>query len=107
RAVSMTTTRDGGLVYGAGNDWDATASRTPAEGQAIVLDALPPAGTFWVQNIVGPIESAGTVVALSDTDPTTDRWNLAAVEILPRPQRVFPATQSATPLTTTSAVLHV
>jgi hypothetical protein len=82
--VSLTTTKAGSLVYAVGNDWDKAAARTPAAGQAIVHQYLPSVGdTMWVQNLVGPVASLGTVVQIRDTAPTTDRWNLACVEITP------------------------
>jgi hypothetical protein len=43
---------------------------------------------MWVQNRAGSIASAGTVVSINDTAPTTDRWNLVAVEILAAGSRV-------------------
>ena len=82
--VSLTATTKGSFVFGAGNDWDADIERIPADGQALVYQLLPPSDdTFWVQMSVEPVAAAGTIVELSDTEPTTDQWNFAAVEILP------------------------
>ena len=82
-SVSITTTQAGSLVYGVGNDWDNAIARTVGAGQAIVHTYLSPAGdTLWVQNRVSAVTSPSTV-QLNDTAPTTDRWNLAAVEIVP------------------------
>jgi hypothetical protein len=82
--VSLTTTTAGSVVYGAGNDWDQGVARTPAPDQAIVHEFVTfTADTYWVQRYVAPVLAAGTVVALSDTAPTSDRWNFAAVEIMP------------------------
>ena len=84
--VSLTTTTAGSFVYGAGNDWDQGVARTPAPDQEIVHEYVTnTADTYWVQRYVGPVAAAGTVVQLNDTDPTTDRWNFAAVEIVPQP----------------------
>jgi hypothetical protein len=83
--VNLTATAAGSLVYGAGNDYDRAISHVPGSGQAIVhqwLDAVS-GDSYWVQNRTAPIAGAGSVVAISDTAPTTDRWNLAAVEIVP------------------------
>jgi chitodextrinase len=83
-AVSLTTTRAGSWVWGAGSDWDRAVARTPAAGQTKVGEYLAPSGdTFWAQRMTDPTPAAGTVVALSDTAPTNDRWNYAAIEILP------------------------
>src|SRR5256712_77559 len=38
--------------------------------------------TFWVQARTDPVAAAGTSVQLSVTAPNTDRWNIAAVEIV-------------------------
>ena len=40
--------------------------------------------TFWVQRQSGTIETAGSTVGIDDTGPTSDRWNLAIIEIIPR-----------------------
>jgi len=39
--------------------------------------------TYWVQARNSPTSAAGSVVQINDTAPTTDRWNIAAVEIVP------------------------
>jgi len=38
--------------------------------------------TYWVQAVSGVIATTGATVQINDTFPTTDRWNLASVEIL-------------------------
>jgi hypothetical protein len=38
--------------------------------------------TYWVQAATGAVAAAGTPIQIRDTAPTTDRWNLAAVEIV-------------------------
>ena len=89
-SVSLTTTQAGSLVYGVGNDWDNAIARTVGANQAIVHQYLAPAGdTMWVQNGIGPVAAAGTLVQLNDTAPTTDRWNFAGVEIVPAPPLGF------------------
>ena len=39
--------------------------------------------TMWVQRQTSTTPFSGTQVTLNDTAPTTDRWNLAAIEVLP------------------------
>jgi chitodextrinase len=83
-SVSLTTTRAGSLVFGVGNDWDSAAARTVGSSQTMVNQYLASVGdTFWVQRLTNPVVSAGTVATLNDTTPTADRWNFAAIEILP------------------------
>jgi len=82
--VSLTTTAAGSLVFGAGNDWDTATPRTVGPNQALVNQTVDAAvgDTFWTQQTTGPAGPAGSVVALGDTAPTGDRWNLAAVEVI-------------------------
>jgi hypothetical protein len=83
--VSLTTTRANALVYGVGNDWDRAVGRVPGSGQVLVHQWVETVAgdTYWVQARTAPIANAGTVVQVNDTSPTNDRWNLAAVEIVP------------------------
>jgi hypothetical protein len=82
--VTVTTTAAGSLIFGAGNDWDAAAARTVGPNQALVHQSLATAvgDTYWIQQTTGPAGPAGSAVALGDTAPTGDRWNLAAVEVI-------------------------
>ena len=82
--LTLTTTQPGSVVYAVGNDWDNAIARTLPGNQAMIHRCfLPPVGdTMWVQNRIGSIPGAGTAVQMNATGPTTDRWNLAAVEIL-------------------------
>src|SRR5207244_13286738 len=63
-SVSLTTTRAGSLVYGAGNDWDGGVARTLGANQAMVHQSVvaSPGDTFWVQNFVGAVAALGTAV---------------------------------------------
>jgi Galactose oxidase-like, Early set domain/Fibronectin type III domain len=83
--VSLTTTTAGSWVWGVGNDWDRAVTRVLGSGQTKVDEYLASVGdTFWVQSQSTPGGAAGTLVTLNDSSPTTERWNYAAVEILPR-----------------------
>jgi chitodextrinase len=99
--VSLTTTRNGSWVWAAGNDYDNATARTMGAGQTLVDQYLAPVGdTYWVQRQAGPTPASGTAVTMSDTAPTADRWNLAAIEILPAVATATPSptpTPSATP----------
>jgi hypothetical protein len=69
-------------VFAVGNDWDRASARKPVTGQVLQQQWLadPPGDTFWVQSTAAPTTKAG-LVTITDDLPTTDRWNLAAVEI--------------------------
>ncbi|HEY2054863.1 MAG TPA: galactose oxidase-like domain-containing protein [Solirubrobacterales bacterium] len=83
-SVALTTTRAGSWVWGVGNDWDRAIARTVGAGQTKVDEFLPAVGdTMWVQRQSAPTPLPGTAVTLNDTAPTSDRWNFAAVEVLP------------------------
>ena len=62
------------------------AARTVGPAQTLVDQYFPPAGdTYWVQRQTSPTPASGTTVTINDTAPTTDRWNLTLIEILPAP----------------------
>jgi beta-lactam-binding protein with PASTA domain len=83
-SVSLTTTRAGSLVYGVGNDWSAAVDRVVGADQVLVHQWVDSGvgDTFWVQARSAPMSAAGSIATINDTAPTTDLWNLAAVEIL-------------------------
>jgi hypothetical protein len=83
--VSLVTTKPQSLVYAAGNDWDRAIARTLGPNQMMVHQWVDTRvnDTFWVQSWASPVASAGTSVTMSTTAPTADRWNFAAVEIVP------------------------
>lgn len=72
------------LVFAVGNDWDqAIARKLPAGWQMLYQRLDTSTGdTFWVQYTNQPTGKAGSVVTVKDLAPTTDRWNLAAVEVI-------------------------
>ena len=85
-SASLTTTRAGSWVWGVGTDWNAPLARTVGPAQTLVDQYFPPAGdTYWLQRQTVPTTSSGTVVTINDTSPTTDRWDLALIEILGAP----------------------
>jgi hypothetical protein len=80
--ATLTTTRANSWVFGVGNDWDDAIPRAVGPNQALVHQYMPPINdTYWVQRTISPSGPSGTVVTLNDLAPTSDRWNLAAVEI--------------------------
>lgn len=91
--VSLTTTRNGSWVWGAGNDYDNAIARTVGSGQVLVDQMLASVGdTYWVQRQAAATPVKGTIVTLDNTAPTKDRWNMAAIEILPAVATTTPTT---------------
>lgn len=84
--ATLTTTRAGSWVWGVGTDWSNPISHAPGPNQTLVDQFLAPAGdTYWVQRQNSAPPTNGTPVSINDTSPTTDRWNLAIIEILAAP----------------------
>jgi hypothetical protein len=67
-----------------GNDWDNAVSRTAGSGQVLMHQWVDTTtfDTYWVQ-ATGPAPTTGSLVTVNDTAPTSDQWNLAAVEVYP------------------------
>jgi len=82
--VPVTASKARSVVWAVGHDPDQAVPRSPVPGQTVVHEFLDPAGgnTGWVQ-ASGPTSAANSVVAMGDSFPTLDRWELAAVEIPP------------------------
>lgn len=84
-AVSFAAKAAGSLTLAVGNDWDAAKARTLASGQQMISQWLDTGSgdTMWAQATITATSAAGQSVSLADTAPTTDRWNMAGVEVLP------------------------
>ena len=83
-SVALTTTSSGSWVWGVGDDYDNAISRTVPAGQTKFDEFLASTGdTYWAQSQTAPGNPANTKVTLNDTAPTTDRWDLSAIEIRP------------------------
>ncbi len=82
--VQLTTTGATSLVFAVGNDWDHAVARTLGPG-FVMLDQWPDTAagdTYWSQYSNVPTGPAGSLVTLGATAPTTDSWNMAAVELV-------------------------
>jgi hypothetical protein len=80
--ATLVTTRNNSWVFGVGNDFDNAIARTPGTSQSIIHQDLTSTGdTYWVQMQNAPTPLSGTSVTINDTAPTTDRYNLSAVEV--------------------------
>jgi fibronectin type 3 domain-containing protein len=83
-SVSLTASRAGSQIWGVGNDWDRATARTVGSGQTKVDEFLASVGdTMWVQRQTAATALPGSIATLNDTAPTSDRWNMAAVEVIP------------------------
>ena len=83
-SATLVSTAAASLVFGVGNDFDNAIARTVGAGQTMVHQNLSATGdTYWVQTLTNPVASAGVNVTINDTAPTTDRYNLSLVEVLP------------------------
>jgi hypothetical protein len=71
-------------VFGVGNDWDRATARTVGAGQSMVHQWVDTTtgDTYWTQSTTAPTAVSGTLVTISDTAPTADRWNFTSVEVL-------------------------
>jgi hypothetical protein len=92
--VHLTTKAAGSLSYAVGNDYDSATARTVGSGQALVSQWVDTGtgDTYWVQGRTSVSSGAHKSVTLGDSAPTTDQWNLAAVEIKPRSVASAPPT---------------
>lgn len=80
--ATLTTTVPDSQVFAVGNDWTASIPRTVGPNQSLISQSTDAAGdTYWVQDQNAPTPTAGTAVTINDTAPTSDRWNLALIEI--------------------------
>ena len=83
-SASVTTTTANSWVWGVANNYSHATTPTPGPGQTVHdVDLAPVGDTYWVQRRTAVTPTAGTVVTINDTAPTTDVWNLAVVEVLP------------------------
>jgi hypothetical protein len=82
--ATLTTTEGGSWVWGVGDDWDNAIPRTVGSNQNEFDEYLAPVGdTYWVQSQSSAVNAPNSQVTIDDTAPTTDRFDLSLVEILP------------------------
>jgi hypothetical protein len=82
-ALTLTTTASTSLVFAVGDDWDNALGRT-LPGGWVFLDQwvnTRAGDTYWTQYTNTPTGAAGSVVPVGDLGPTSDRWNLVAIEL--------------------------
>ncbi len=94
--VSLTTSTSGSWIWGVGDDWDKAVTRTVGAGQTKFDEFLASSGdTYWTQSQAAPGNAANTKVTLNDTAPTTDHWDMAAIEIRPGVRDTGPPSKPA------------
>jgi hypothetical protein len=71
-------------VFAVGHDWDNAVARTLPAGWAQLEQWVDtgPGDTFWSQYTNTTTGPAGSTVMVNDSAPTTDRWDMVAVELL-------------------------
>ena len=82
--VSLTTTKAGSFVYGVAYDSARSTGRTLPASQTMVHQYLTTSSqnnTFWVQSVLNLLPNAGSLATVNIISPTSDRWNIAAIEI--------------------------
>jgi hypothetical protein len=84
-SISLTSTGGGSVAFATGNDWDRAIARTLAPEQELLSQDLETSAgnSFWTQYAAAPSTGGGQTLTVNDSAPTSDRWNLAAVEVLP------------------------
>src|SRR6185437_7088968 len=82
--ASVTTTRDNSWVFAVGADWDNAVARKLGANQTMVHQYLASVNdTYWVQRQSTAAAPSGTAVMMNDTAPTSDKYDMAVVEVLP------------------------
>lgn len=80
--LSLTTTKPMSLIFAVSNAWDSAVAHTLPAGWGSLNQWVDMTGdTYWSQYTNIPVQAAETLVRVSDTAPTTDRWNRVAVEL--------------------------
>ncbi len=83
-SATLTTTQGNSWVWAVGTDWLSATARKVGSGQTLVQQDLAASDeTYWVQDQTVPTAAAGTSVKMNDTAPSTNPYNLVAVEIVP------------------------
>ena len=103
--VALTPQATGSWAGAVGTDWDNATNRTLGANQAMDAQNTDSMGdTYWVQHAIAHT-TAGTAMTLNDSAPSSDRWDLEAVEVTPAtgPPPTTTTTTASTTTTTTGA----
>lgn len=83
-SVTLTPTQANSVIWGVGYSKATATARTVGPNQTLVDQYLAGStGTSWFQRLTDPVLSPGTPLTLNNPSPTNQRWNMAAIEILP------------------------
>jgi hypothetical protein len=84
-SISVTSSGGGSVAFATGNDWDRAVARTLGPGQELLHQELQTGtgDTFWSQYSTAASSGPGQTMTVDDSAPSADRWNMAAVEVLP------------------------
>jgi hypothetical protein len=78
---TLTPLESGSLVLAVGDNWKDSTTVVPSAGQTVLHQTTDSVGdTYWVQEVGAPTV-AGQPTTVSDTAPTTDPYDMVAVEI--------------------------
>ncbi|MGA7206426.1 MAG: Ig-like domain-containing protein, partial [Specibacter sp.] len=82
--VKITTKAATSLVFAVGHDWNNAVPRTLPAGNVLLNQYLETVhgDTAWTEYTNQATGSAGTVISIGAAAPTTDQWNMVAVELL-------------------------
>jgi hypothetical protein len=105
-SVTLTTTAAGSTILGVGFDWSSPSAHVPLSGQYIAHQWIDQANSesFWTQGALAPSAAPGSRVSFGNGSPTSDMWNLTAVEVVPAAGLVI-SNVAAGSLTSSSAVI--
>jgi hypothetical protein len=83
--ATLTTTQNNSWIFGVGTDWDNPIARSVGPVQTMIHQDVSTSNgdTYWVQMQTSPTPLSGTSVTINDTAPTSDRYDLSIVEVLP------------------------
>jgi hypothetical protein len=79
--VTLKTTHIDAWVIAMGDNWAHAVTPTAVTGQYLVSRVTDSTDTFWAQATSPLVATAGTSVTISDSAPTTNPWDLFALEV--------------------------
>lgn len=96
-SVTLTPTQANSVIWGVGYSKATATTRTVGANQTMVDQYLAGStGTSWFQRLTDPTLTPGTPITLNNPTPTNQRWNMAAIEILPMVTDITPPTLTLT-----------
>jgi hypothetical protein len=89
--VSLNTTVPNSIVLAVGNDPLAAVARKVGPNQRLTQQYLATRTkkTFWTQQQSAFLTTSGVSVTMNVTQPTTNPWNMTAIEVVPARQNVI------------------